>query len=48
MKVKDIFGIKGLGTVVTVPLILWIGSLTCKMVYDYKVLKYLKNINKKI
>ncbi len=48
MKVKDIFSIKGLGTVATVPLILWAGSLTCKMIYDYKVLKYLKSINRKL
>ena len=48
MKVKDIFGIKGLGTIVTVPLILYVGSITCKMIYDYKVLKYLKSINRKL
>ncbi len=48
MKVKDIFSINGLGTVIAVPLILYIGSTACKMIYDYKVLKYLKNINRKL
>lgn len=48
MKVKDIFVIKGLKTVIAVPIILYIGSTACKMIYDYKVLKYLKSINKKL
>ena len=48
MKVKDIFSINGLGTIVTVPLILWVGSTACKMIYDYKVLKYLKKIDRKL
>ena len=48
MKVKDIFGINGLGTVIAIPLVLYASSTACKMIYDYKVLRYLKKIDKKL
>lgn len=48
MKVKDIFGISGLGTFLAVPMILYLGSTACKMIYDYKVLNRLKKIEKKL
>lgn len=48
MKLKEIISMNSIIKVVAIPSVLFIGMTLGKVVYNYKVLKYLKNINKKL